>query len=226
MHCAGGCLARLRSVRLCRRRDAFYRWRNNIIPGFCPGRLVPPTANVTAPSSGESHRRRCAGRVPAAWRRPRPSAGIPRGYWVSACCAFSPVSAIRMLARQTIWWLRLPAVACALVLVVAGHLAHCVERAERHAEADMAAGEAARFTAPRACLGAAALATPTRCEPSQLGHSGAKRAFLDLQRPGPSEGRLFLGGFRATSQRRVGQLAKGAAALPARITSPRTRIGR
>src|SRR6266850_1514446 len=33
--------------------------------------------------------------------------------------------------------LRLPTVARALFLVVAGHLAHCVEWAERHAEADM-----------------------------------------------------------------------------------------
>src|SRR5215469_14933702 len=33
--------------------------------------------------------------------------------------------------------LRLPAVTRALFLVVAGHLAHCVERAERYAEADM-----------------------------------------------------------------------------------------
>src|SRR5215469_857254 len=44
--------------------------------------------------------------------------------------------------------LRLPAVTRALFLVVAGHLAHCVERAERYAEADMVAGgEIARFTA-------------------------------------------------------------------------------
>src|SRR5438067_8610413 len=44
--------------------------------------------------------------------------------------------------------LRLPAVARAFFLVVAGHLAHHVERAERHAEADMVAcGEVARLAA-------------------------------------------------------------------------------
>src|SRR5215471_4944539 len=44
--------------------------------------------------------------------------------------------------------LRLPAVAYALILVVTGHPAHCVKRAERDAETDMVAGgEITRFTA-------------------------------------------------------------------------------